>query len=97
MYVAAMRVELLLRGVGSLKEKRHVIASLISHLDRAMRVSVAEVDHHDKWQRATVGVAVVAPQAGQLDRILVSVRKAIDNHPGVEVLDHAVSHLETPE
>lgn len=97
MYAAAMRVELLLRGINSLKEKRHVVTSLINHLDRTLRVGVSEVDHQDKWQRSSIGVAAVAPQAGQLDRILVSVRKAIDAHPGVEVLDHSISYLERPE
>jgi uncharacterized protein YlxP (DUF503 family) len=97
MYAAAMRIELLLRGVGSLKEKRHVINSLIDHLDRTMRVGVAEVDHQDKWQRSTIGVAAVAPQPGQLERILVGVRKAVESRPGVEILSHAVGHMEAPE
>ncbi|NND03407.1 MAG: DUF503 domain-containing protein [Acidimicrobiia bacterium] len=92
-----MRVELLLRGVGSLKEKRHVITSLIAHLDEGFRVGVSEVDHQDKWQRSAIGVAAVAPQAGQLDRIMLTVRKAIERHPGVEILDHSISHLESPE
>jgi len=94
MHSAAMRLELLLRGVGSLKEKRHVISSLIDHLNRTMRVAVAEVDHQDKWQRAALGVAAVAPQAGQLDRIFVSVRKAVEARPGVEILNHAIGYME---
>lgn len=97
MYAAAMRVELLLRGVGSLKEKRHVISSLLAHLNEGLRVGVSEVDHQDKWQRATIGVAVVAPQAGQLDRVLLTVRRAIERRQGVEILDYSISHLETPE
>jgi len=97
MYAAAMRVELLLRGVGSLKEKRHVITSLTSHLDRNLRVGVAEVGYQDKWQRSTIAVAAVAPQAGQLDRILVSVRKAVETRPGVEILEYSISHLDRPE
>ena len=92
-----MRVELLLRGVGSLKEKRHVVSSLIAHLNEGMRVGASEVDHQDKWQRSAIGIAAVAPQAGQLDRIMVSVRKAIERRPGVEILDYSISHLETPE
>lgn len=83
-----------MRGVGSLKEKRRLLTSLITHLDAKMHVGVAEVDHQDKWQRATIGVAAVAPQAGQLDRVLLAVRKAVESHPGVEVLDYAVAHLE---
>ena len=83
-----------MRGVGSLKEKRRLISTLISHLDAKLHVGVAEVDHQDKWQRAAVGVAAVAPQAGQLDRILVAVRKAVESHPGVEVLEYTVAHME---
>lgn len=97
MYAAAMRLELLLRGVSSLKEKRHVVSSLIAHLDEDFRVGVAEVDHQDKWQRSSLGIAAVAPQSGQLDRVLASVRKAVEKRPGVEIIDYAVSHLERPE
>ena len=84
-----------MRGVSSLKEKRHVVTSLTSHLDRNLHVGVAEVDHQDKWQRAAIGVAAVAPQAGQLERILVSVRKAIEARPGVEILEYTTSHMES--
>lgn len=91
-----MRVEVRLRDVHSLKEKRHVIASLRSLVTSKYPVAFAEVDHQNKWQRAGIGIAAVSNQAGQLDRILLSVRKTIDTAPGVEVLDHAISHLERP-
>lgn len=94
MYAAAMRVELLLRGVGSLKEKRQLVNALISHVDRTLRVGVSEVDNQGKWQRCTLGIAAVAPQPGQLDRIFLTTRKAIEARPGVEILSYAVSHLE---
>ena len=96
MHAAAMSVELRLRDVQSLKEKRHVLSSLRTLVTTKFPVAFAEVDHQNTWQRATVGIAAVSPQAGQLDRILVSVRKAIDAAPGVEVLDYGVSHLERP-
>lgn len=86
-----------MRDVGSLKEKRRLLTALISHLDNKLPVGVAEVDHQDKWQRAAVGVAVVAPQAGQLERILLAVRRAVESHPGVEVLDYTVSHMENDQ
>ena len=97
MHAAAMSVELRLRDVHSLKEKRHVMASVRAAVEGRHPVGFAEVDHQDKWQRATVGIAAVSGQAGQLDRVLVSVRKTIDTQPGVEVLDYTVSHLERPE
>ena len=93
MYAAAMRMELLMRGVGSLKEKRHVVKSLLEEL-HAMRVSVAEVDHQDKWQRSAVGVSVVASQYGHLDRVLHSVRRVVEAREGVELLEYEIAHLE---
>ncbi len=97
MHAAAMNVELRLRDVQSLKEKRHVLGALRTLVTSRFPVAFAEVDHQDKWQRSTIGVAAVSGQAGQLDRLLVAVRKAIDGSPGVEVLDYAVTHLERPE
>lgn len=96
MHAAAMNVELRLRDVHSLKEKRHVIGSLRTLVTTKFPVAFAEVDHQDKWQRSTVGVAAVSSHAGQLERLLVAVRNAIDGAAGVEVLDYAVSHLERP-
>ena len=97
MYTAALRVELRIRDVGSLKEKRRVIKSLLAHLQDTFSVAAAEVDHQNKWQRATIGVAAVASSVGHLDRILHTVRRAIDQQAGVEMLDYAVSHCEGPE
>jgi uncharacterized protein YlxP (DUF503 family) len=97
MHAAAMKVELRLRDVHSLKEKRHVVNGLRTLVLGKFPVSFAEVDHQDKWQRATVGIAAVSGQQGQLDRVLHSVRRTIDGAAGVEMLDYAVSHLEQPE
>ncbi len=97
MHVAALRVELRIRGAQSLKEKRHIVKSVISQLGSSFGVAVAEVDDQEKWQKATLGIAAVAPQASQLTRILQGVRRAVDHRADVEVLFVAESHLERPE
>lgn len=96
MHVAALRVELRLRNVHSLKEKRHIVKSVIAHLVKTFGVAVSEVDHQDKWQRCDLGIAAVAPQAGQVDRILHTVRRALDNVDEIEVLGFGVTYLEDP-
>jgi len=96
MFVAALRIELRIREAHSLKEKRHVVKSLTSQLARRFGVAVAEVDHQDLWNRATLGVAAVAPQASQLDRILHTVERHVRDRSDVELLHVAVSHLEDP-
>lgn len=97
MYVAALRLELRIRDAHSLKEKRHVIKSVSSHVARTFGVAVSEVDHQDLWNRATLGVAVVAPQLSQLDRILHSVERHMRERTDIELIGVAVSHLENPE
>jgi uncharacterized protein YlxP (DUF503 family) len=95
MHVGALRLELRLRAVQSLKEKRHIIKSLASQLAKTFGVAVAEVDHQDLWQRATLGVAAVAPQPSQLDRILHAVQRAVRERHDVELLDSDITYLET--
>ena len=48
----------------------------------------------DQWQRATLGVALVAPQAGHLERLIHAVPRLLREHPDVELLEVGVSYLE---
>jgi uncharacterized protein YlxP (DUF503 family) len=97
MHVAAMRVDLRVLDAHSLKDKRRVMKSLTAQVAKAQVVAVAEVDHQDLWQRATLGIAAVSAQPGQVDRILHSVERDLRGRADVEVLGVAVSHLEEPE
>ena len=58
--MAVGTVELHLPDIGSLKGKRHALKGLKDTLRRRFEISVAEVDHHDVWQRATLALAHVA-------------------------------------
>jgi hypothetical protein len=93
MHAAAIRIELRLAEVHSLKGKRAVLRPVIRRL-RAMELSVSEVDHQDTWQRATLGVAVVAPQAGRLDEVVATVQRSLLEDPTIEVIEMDVTHME---
>lgn len=97
MFAAVLRLDLRIRDVHSLKEKRHVVKGIVGHLTRTYSVAVSEVDHQDLWNRATLGVAAVAPQASHLDRILHTVENHVRDRRDVELLGTSVSHLEKPE
>ena len=94
MHVAAMRVELRIRDAHSLKEKRRVVKSLLAELGRAHPVAIAEVDHQDLWNRASVGIAAVSSTPGQVERMLHAAEKDIDGFDGVEVIAASTSFLE---
>jgi uncharacterized protein YlxP (DUF503 family) len=62
-YVAILTVELHFPEAASLKDKRHFVRSAKDNLRNRFGAAVAEVDHHDLWQRATLTVACVARSA----------------------------------
>ena len=97
MHVAAMRVELRIRDAHSLKDKRRVVKSLLADVGKQHPIAVAEVDHQDLWNRASVGVAAVSSSPGQVERMLRAVEKEIDDWDGVELLGTTTSYLETAE
>ena len=73
--VAVGTVELHLPDAGSLKEKRHVLKGVKERVRQRFDVSVAEVNHHDSWQRATLAVACVSQDSRHANEV---VSKALD-------------------
>jgi uncharacterized protein YlxP (DUF503 family) len=96
MHAAALRAEIRLPDTHSLKEKRRKMRIIMKRLED-LGVSASEVDHQDTWQRATVGVAVVAPQHGHLQRVLHTVERSLRSIVDIELLAVHISHLERPE
>ncbi|MBU1492748.1 MAG: DUF503 domain-containing protein [Actinomycetota bacterium] len=94
MHAAALRLELRIPGVRSLKAKRGVLKAVSSMLSTTFPVAVSEVDHQDQWQRATLGVALVAPQASQLERLIHAIQRTMLEHQDVELIEMGVSYLE---
>ena len=87
MVVAVERFDLRIPGARSLKEKRHVVKGLTAVLRQTFEVSVAEVDHQDLWQRATIAVAAVGPDQHHLRRVMQAVGKRVDAWTEVEVIE----------
>jgi uncharacterized protein len=69
-YVGILSVELHLPENHSLKGKRKELLSVKAQLQRRFGASVAEVDHHDVWQRSRLTVACVARRHGELQELL---------------------------
>ncbi|MDP8958760.1 MAG: DUF503 domain-containing protein [Actinomycetota bacterium] len=87
-------MELRIPAVQSLKQKRRRVKGLVAGLRKEFPVGVAEVDYQDLWQRTTLGVVAVAPQAGQLERLLHSVERYLRHDGNFEVLEIGVAYLE---
>ena len=68
-YVGILSAELHFPASGSLKDKRQLLRSAKARLQR-MGAAVAEVDHHDTWQRARLTLAFVTREHKEVERLL---------------------------
>ncbi|NPV88829.1 DUF503 domain-containing protein [Coprothermobacteraceae bacterium] len=66
MYVAALKVSILIQGSRSLKDKRQVVRSILDTVRSRKNVSAAEVGSNDRLQVAELGFGIVN---GELERV----------------------------
>ena len=59
-FVAVLVIQLHFPDAGSLKAKRKELAPVKAHLQGRLGAALAEVDHQDRWQRATLVAALTA-------------------------------------
>ena len=74
-YVGILSIELHFPEAGSLKGKRKHVLSAKSQLQNRFGASVAEVDHHELWQRSTLAVACASREHGELQALLDAVER----------------------
>jgi uncharacterized protein len=84
--VGLCTVELHIPDVQSLKGKRQVLSSLKTRLRNRFNISVAEIDEHDLWQKAILGIACVANDTGRVNQTLDQVLDLIRANPSLELL-----------
>ncbi len=73
MIVGVCRVTLHLPGAHSLKDKRHVVKSVIARVHNQFNVAAAEVEDQEHWQRAVLGVAAVSNDSQHVNEVLSNV------------------------
>ena len=81
MIVGVLQLDLFISDALSLKDKRAVVKSIIARTQTRFNVSVAEVDHQDAHQVATLGVACVSESGVHANRVLNKVRDFVEGDP----------------
>jgi uncharacterized protein YlxP (DUF503 family) len=94
MHVAAVRFELHVPQSNSLKSKRATIRPIVDGLRHRFKVSVAEVDHQDTWQRCAIGVALVSGSHAHLQEVIDEVERFVSAAADVDLIETVVSYLE---
>ena len=94
MHIGVCRIELRLPENLSLKGKRRVVKSITTRVRSKFNVSVAEVDHQNLWQLATLGICCVSNDKRYINEVLSKVVDFITNGRfEVEMLNYEIEIL----
>ncbi len=88
-HVGILTVDLHLPTGSSLKAKRKELQRVKSALSRRFACAVAEVDHHDLWQRSRLTVALVSRTPGECDERLAAVSRFLHCDEAFQVVGEA--------
>ena len=93
MFIGVCTIEMHIPESGSLKTKRHSLKSIKDRIRSRFNVSVAEIDHNDLWQKATLAVAAVSNDKSHLNQTLDHVLNLVRSVPDVSLLDYHIEIL----
>ncbi|NMA85820.1 MAG: DUF503 domain-containing protein [Tissierellia bacterium] len=93
MIVGTCMVKLKIYEANSLKDKRHVVKSIIGRLQSRFNVSIAEIGENDSWQIAIIGFSCVTNDSNHANEIISKVLRFIDGDNRVEIISHNIEIL----
>lgn len=79
--------------VRSLKMKRGALAKMTTHIRKTWPVSLAEVEHHDIWDRVGLAVVLVSSDQAVVNRTLESIVSWIESSGEAEVIGYSTENL----
>ncbi len=92
-HIGILWVSLFLPSSQSLKHKRMILKSVKDRVRTKFNVSVAELDHQDKWQLATLGAAMIGCDHRHVEENLQSILSFLEKAPGIEISDYQITFL----
>ena len=90
MVVGVGVIVLIVHNSSSLKAKRQAVKSILGKVRSKFDISIAEVDDQDKWQRCTIGFAVVTNEGGHAHSMLETVTDYVEGLHLAEVIDSRI-------
>jgi uncharacterized protein YlxP (DUF503 family) len=93
MRVGVLTLEIRLPYCHSLKERRAVLRKMRDRIRSRFNVAVAELNHRDVWQSATLGVVSVSDSQAVLETVLQEVLRESENILGDDVASYTLDFL----
>ncbi len=85
MWIAALRLHLLIPGARSLKDRRQAVRSLKERLKGRFDAACAEVGDVNSWNRAFLGIALVSNDKSVLQQLAAEISRYAQNDSAVQV------------
>lgn len=89
-HIGILSVSVHIPASQSLKEKRMVLKSLKDRVRSKFNVSIAELDREDKWQVATLGVAMIGNDQPYIDSCLQNILSLMEKCDGFVICEQRI-------
>ncbi|MFN3406708.1 MAG: DUF503 domain-containing protein [Caldimicrobium sp.] len=87
MVVGIIKMELYIPEPNSLKAKRQILHSLIQKIEANFkRISLAEVDGHNLWQNAVLGITLVGKDKKYVDTKINNLIEFIQKESSLDII-----------
>ena len=93
MVIGVVTLEIHLPYADSLKDKRQVLRKVKDRLRAKFNVAIAELDHQELWQRATLGVVTLSNKQQNLEQVLQAVMTESQKILGGDLVSSSVEFL----
>lgn len=93
MFVAVLTLELWIHASDSLKDKRSVVSSLLDKIRARFDVSACQIDDHDRWHEATLGIAAISNREVPLHTLMNHVRDLVEKEYRCDVTEVSLQIL----
>lgn len=92
-HIGLLSLELFLPSSGSLKSKRRIIKSFKDRVGHKFNVSIAEIDYHDKWQRAGIALCMISNDKNRIDETFQKILSLTAVLPEAQLTEHTIEFI----
>ncbi len=94
MVVGIAKVEIFFPEPNSLKSKRQILNAIIQKIESQFKkVSLAEVDGQDFWQKTTIGISIVGKNKKIVDKKITSILNFLQNDARLEIIKAEIEFI----
>lgn len=91
MLIGICKINLYFSNSHSLKDKRNILKSIKTRIRNHYNVSVAEIDNHDLWKNAILGIVCVGNDKKYLNKMLNEIILFLEKQNESQLINYEIS------